>query len=44
MAKVYLQGKIANLLREEVGLNVEGQKLEEKIRTLVFAEVLLLWG
>ena len=44
MAKAYLQGKITNLLREEVGLNVEGQKVEEKIRTLVFAEVLLLWG
>ena len=44
MAKAYLQGKITNLLREEVGLNVEGQKVEEKIRTLVFAQVLLLWG
>ena len=44
MAKAYLQGKITNLLREEGGLNVEGQKVEEEIRTLVFAEVLLLWG
>jgi hypothetical protein len=42
MAKVYLRGKITNLLREEVGLKLEGQKVEEKIRTLVFAEVLLL--
>ena len=44
MAKVYLREKIANLLREEVGLNVEGLKVEGKIRTLVFTGILRFQG
>ena len=41
MAKVHLREKIASLLREEFGINVKDQSVEEKIRNLVFAEVLL---
>jgi hypothetical protein len=36
-AKVHLRGKIASLLREEVGLNVKDQNVEGKIRSFVFA-------
>ena len=44
MVKVYLRGEIANLLPEEVGLNVEGLKVEGKIRNLVFTGILRFQG